>query len=69
MKGKAKFCFKNILDNEIYNLEVSDQNPEVVETVPGWAHDITNIGNDILIVFYGLMKNLIKKILILMQWS
>ena len=51
VKGKAKFCFKNILDNEIYNLEVSDQNPEVVETVPGWAHDITNIGNDILIVF------------------
>jgi UDP-2-acetamido-2,6-beta-L-arabino-hexul-4-ose reductase len=22
----------------------------VVETVPGWAHDITNIGNDELIV-------------------
>ena len=24
--------------------------PEIVETVPGWSHDITNIGKDVMVV-------------------
>ena len=50
IKGKAEFGFRNILTDEKYLLRTSEESPEVVETVPGWTHDITNIGNDDLIV-------------------
>ncbi|MCY1187309.1 UDP-2-acetamido-2,6-beta-L-arabino-hexul-4-ose reductase [compost metagenome] len=26
------------------------EQPEIVETVPGWTHDITNVGDDEMIV-------------------
>lgn len=51
VQGKAKFVFKNLIDDKIHAIEVSDENPEIVETIPGWGHDITNIGNKELIVF------------------
>ena len=50
LKGKAKFKFKNVLNNEKFSLIVSDSIPEVVETIPGWAHNIKNIGNETMIV-------------------
>lgn len=50
IKGNARFGFRNIITNEKYFLETSDQKPEIVETIPGWTHDITNIGNDEMIV-------------------
>ncbi|MBU3632902.1 NAD-dependent epimerase/dehydratase family protein [Polynucleobacter sp. AP-Feld-500C-C5] len=50
IKGRACFKFKNMHSNQYYELVVSDEESRVVETIPGWAHDITNIGNDELIV-------------------
>lgn len=50
IKGKALFRFKHILSDEYYELTTSGESPEIVETVPGWTHDVTNIGNDELIV-------------------
>lgn len=51
IKGKAKYRFKNIVTDETYELIVdSAKESTVVETVPGWSHDITNIGNDELVV-------------------
>jgi UDP-2-acetamido-2,6-beta-L-arabino-hexul-4-ose reductase len=49
-KGKASFKFKNLATGENFELETSDDNPEIVETIPGWAHSITNVGNDEMIV-------------------
>lgn len=49
LKGKAKFRFRHIVTNEHYEITVSGSKPEVVETIPGWAHDITNIGDDELV--------------------
>ncbi len=49
IKGKALFRFKNLFNNEVYSLVCSENVPEIVETVPGWAHDITNIGKEDLI--------------------
>lgn len=49
VQGKAKFNFRNIHTNEFHTLEVSSEEPTVVETIPGWAHDITNIGDNELI--------------------
>ena len=36
---------------ELYKLEVDDKTLSIVDTVPGWAHDIKNIGESDLIVF------------------
>ena len=50
IKGKARFGFRHILSNEYFEIITDGKNPEVVETVPGWTHDITNIGTDEMIV-------------------
>lgn len=50
VKGKALFKFQNIITGEFYEQITSDETPEVIITVPGWAHDITNIGDEEMIV-------------------
>ena len=50
IKGKALFRFRNIDNNITYEIVVSCSELRVVDTVPGWTHDITNIGDDELIV-------------------
>jgi len=34
----------------VYHLETHGEQPQIVETVPGWTHDITNIGTDEMVV-------------------
>jgi len=50
IKGKARFGFRQIETGETYEYFTRGNSPEVVETIPGWAHDITNIGDDEMIV-------------------
>jgi UDP-2-acetamido-2,6-beta-L-arabino-hexul-4-ose reductase len=50
IKGKAHFGFRNIASNETYELVTDGDDPEIVETVPGWTHNITNIGDEEMIV-------------------
>lgn len=50
LKGRAMFRFENVVSGKKYEIKVSDQNLTVVETIPGWSHDITNIGKDEMIV-------------------
>lgn len=50
IKGSARFGFRHIVSDERFELVTSGDKPQVVETVPGWTHDITNIGSDELIV-------------------
>lgn len=50
IKGKAKFCFKHMVTGEFYELCTDGDSPEIVETVPGWSHDITNIGDGEMVV-------------------
>lgn len=50
IKGAARFRFRHVESGEVHELNVSADMPEVVETIPGWAHDITNIGQDEMIV-------------------
>ncbi len=49
IKGKARFRFRHMLTDEFYELFTGGDKPEIVETVPGWTHDITNVGNDELV--------------------
>ena len=50
VKGSALFKFRNVLTDDSYEIKTSDYVPQVVETAPGWTHDITNIGEDEMIV-------------------
>lgn len=50
IKGQALFKFEHVITGERYELSVDSEVPEVVETVPGWSHDVTNVGSEELIV-------------------
>ena len=50
ISGSARFGFRHMLTGEKYELFITGDNPQVVETVPGWTHDITNIGNEKMVV-------------------
>ena len=50
IKGNACFRFRHMDTGEFYELFTNGENPEVVETAPGWSHDITNVGDDEMIV-------------------
>lgn len=50
IKGKARFGFRHIETDATYELCTDADTPLVVETIPGWSHDITNIGSEEMIV-------------------
>jgi UDP-2-acetamido-2,6-beta-L-arabino-hexul-4-ose reductase len=50
IKGKARFKFRNMQTGETHELFTSGEKAVVVETVPGWSHDITNIGPHEMVV-------------------
>ena len=39
-----------MLTGETFELVTRGTKAEIVETVPGWTHDITNIGQDEMVV-------------------
>jgi UDP-2-acetamido-2,6-beta-L-arabino-hexul-4-ose reductase len=50
VKGTAQFRFRHIVTNESRELHVDSDAARVVETVPGWAHNITNVGSEEMVV-------------------
>lgn len=50
IKGVARYKFRHLLTDETFAVESTGDEPLVVETIPGWAHDITNIGEEELVV-------------------
>ena len=50
VRGQACFRFRHIVTNEYYELFTDGAVPEIVETVPGWTHDIVNIGTEEMLV-------------------
>jgi UDP-2-acetamido-2,6-beta-L-arabino-hexul-4-ose reductase len=50
ISGIARFRFRQIQTGEEYELMTDGKKAEVVETVPGWTHDITNIGDTEMVV-------------------
>ncbi len=50
IKGCAVFRFRHLLTGELFELATSGDKPQVVDTIPGWVHDITNVGVDEMVV-------------------
>jgi UDP-2-acetamido-2,6-beta-L-arabino-hexul-4-ose reductase len=50
IQGKACFRFRHMLSGETHEIHTTAESPRVVETVPGWTHDITNTGEGLMVV-------------------
>lgn len=50
VKGTALFRFRHRLNDETHEIKASGNTPTIVESVPGWSHDLTNIGQDEMLV-------------------
>ena len=50
VQGSARFRFKHMQTGQCHELTTHSDRPEIVESIPGWTHDITNIGQNTLIV-------------------
>lgn len=49
IKGQALFRFRHMQTGQTHELQTSGDKLQVVETVPGWTHDITNTGAEELL--------------------
>ena len=50
IKGEASIKHRQIHGNKIIEYKVSDKKMEVVEMIPGYTHDITNIGDSEMVL-------------------
>lgn len=50
VQGTARFRFRHIVSDEALELITTGEHPQIVEMVPGWIHDITNVGENEMIV-------------------
>ena len=50
IKGNARFRFRNIMNDEKYELFTNGEEPIIVDTIPGWSHNITNVGSEEMFV-------------------
>lgn len=54
IKGEALFRFRHMHSGQTHELKTSGDRPQIVETVPGWTHDITNIGlNEMVVMLWA----------------
>lgn len=49
VQGEALFKFRHMVTGERQEFRTSGQYPSIVETIPGWTHDITNVGESELV--------------------
>jgi len=47
--GNARFRFRHMVTGEAFEIQTNAEQPTVVETVPGWTHDVTNISDTVMI--------------------
>ncbi len=50
ISGKAHFGFRHIGTGERHEIVVEGHEGRIVETIPGWTHNITNIGDGEMVV-------------------
>lgn len=50
ISGDARFRFRNLVTNERFEKDVAGGSGTIVDSIPGWVHDVTNSGKEILIV-------------------
>ena len=61
VKGKVLIEFRHIVTNEKISYKVSDKKMEVVEMIPGYTHNIKNIGSEEMILLLWANENYDEK--------
>ena len=59
--GKARFNFINILNKKRFSILTDENTNLVINTIPGWAHNIENIGNKVAKILVWSNEILDKK--------
>lgn len=57
IKGEALFRFRHLLSEEVLEIYTCESTPTVVDTIPGWTHDITNVGSNEMVVMLWASEN------------
>ena len=57
VKGEALIEFRHIVSNEKVSYRVSDKKMVVVEMIPGYTHNIKNIGDEEMVLFLWANEN------------
>ncbi len=57
VKGEAIIELRHIVTNEKVSYKVSDKKMEIVEMIPGYTHNIKNIGSDELVLLLWANEN------------
>ena len=55
--GTALFTMRNLATGEIATVQASDHDAQIVETVPGWVHNVANIGDGELVILIWANEN------------
>ena len=50
IKGTASFGYRHVVTHETHEIVARGGEGRIVETIPGWTHNVTNIGDDELVV-------------------
>ena len=50
IKGQARFRFRHMQSGQTHELITTGDKSQIIETVPGWRHDITNTGPEEMVV-------------------
>jgi len=57
LKGKALIELREVFSDEVIRYEVSDKKMEIVEMIPGYTHNITNIGEEDMVLLIWANEN------------
>jgi UDP-2-acetamido-2,6-beta-L-arabino-hexul-4-ose reductase len=50
VKGAARFRFRHLVTGERVDVDCRAEEPRIVDTIPGWAHDVVNLGDEEMVV-------------------
>jgi UDP-2-acetamido-2,6-beta-L-arabino-hexul-4-ose reductase len=50
VRGVVRMRLRHMITGEICHITISSDKPQVVDSIPGWVHDITNIGDSEAII-------------------
>ena len=54
VSGRARLRFRHLVTLERFEITVAGEKPMVVQSIPGWVHDITNTGeNDAVVLIWA----------------
>lgn len=61
LKGKVKFSFLSLLEKDSLEIYSNSENTEIIDSIPGWIHELENIGKEEAIVLVWVNEKYDRK--------